>query len=45
MENKNYILKSAKVNFVVYWQKKGAEKEVQVILPELYFEKKSGKNC
>ena len=39
MVEKNYILKSAKVNFVVYWQKEGAEKEIQIILPELYFER------
>ncbi len=45
MENKNYILKSAKVNFVVYWLKEGAEKEIQIVLPELHFEKKSDQNC
>ena len=39
-KSKGYELKSAKVNFVVYWQKEGNEKEVQIILPALYFEKK-----
>lgn len=41
MRHRNYILKSAKVNFIVYWLKEGAEKEVKIILPELYFEKKN----
>lgn len=40
MKERNYELKSAKVNFIVYWFKEGAEKEVKIILPELYFEKK-----
>jgi ATP-dependent DNA helicase RecQ len=30
-------LKSAKVNFIVYWRKEGEEEEVKIILPELYF--------
>lgn len=34
-----FQLKSAEVNFIVYWLKEGAEQEVKVILPELYFEK------
>jgi ATP-dependent DNA helicase RecQ len=38
MKIKNYGLKSAKVNFIVYWKKEGTEKEVKIILPELYFE-------
>ncbi len=40
MKLKNYELKSAKVNFIVYWKKEGTEQEVKIILPELYFEKK-----
>lgn len=36
---KNYILKSVKVNFILYWKKEGAENEIKVILPELIFEK------
>ena len=39
MKEKNYTLKSAKVNFVVYWLKEGAEHEVLIFLPELYFER------
>lgn len=39
MKDRNYYLKSAKVNFIVYWLKDGAEHAVKVILPELYFEK------
>ncbi|MBX2985931.1 MAG: RecQ family ATP-dependent DNA helicase [Bacteroidia bacterium] len=37
----NYCLKSAKVNFIVYWKKEDTEQEVKIILPELYFERKS----
>ncbi len=40
LRQRNYELKGAKINFIVYWQKEGAEKEVKIILPELYFEKK-----
>lgn len=39
LKQRNYELKGAKVNFVVYWQKEGADKEVKIILPELLFEK------
>lgn len=39
MKQRNYELKSAKVNFIVYWLKDGADQEVKIILPELYFEK------
>lgn len=39
MKSRNYELKSAKVNFIVYWLKEGTEKEVKIILPELYFER------
>jgi len=39
MKARNYELKSAKVNFIVYWIKEGTEKEVKIILPELYFER------
>lgn len=35
-----YELESVKVNFIVYWLKDGAEDEVKIVLPELYFEKK-----
>jgi ATP-dependent DNA helicase RecQ len=36
---RGYKLESAKVNFIVYWLKEGAEKEVRIILPEVYFVK------
>jgi ATP-dependent DNA helicase RecQ len=39
MKRKSYELKSAKVNFIVYWLKEGVEQEVKIILPELYFSK------
>jgi ATP-dependent DNA helicase RecQ len=39
MKLKNYELKGAKVNFIVYWLKEGLEQEIKVLLPELYFQK------
>lgn len=39
MKEKNYELKSAKVNFIVYWKKESSDQEVKIILPELYFER------
>ena len=39
LKTNDYNLKSAKVNFIVYWLKEGEEKEIKIILPELYFEK------
>jgi len=36
---RNYVLKGAKVNFIVFWLKEGAQNEIKIILPELYFEK------
>ncbi len=44
IRQRKYELKSAKVNFIVYWQKEGTEKEVKIILPELYFEKNQDKS-
>lgn len=41
MKAKNYELKSARVNFIVYWQKEDTNQEIKIILPELYFEKMS----
>ena len=38
---KNYVLKSAKVNFIVYWLKEDAIEEIKIILPEVLFEKRS----
>ena len=34
-----YSLKSAKINFIVYWKKEDTAQEVKIILPELYFER------
>jgi ATP-dependent DNA helicase RecQ len=38
-KEKHYILKKVRVNFIVYWRKEGAEHEVKIVLPEVYFEK------
>jgi len=39
MKQLNYSPKSAQVNFIVYWQKEGTDREVKIILPEVCFEK------
>jgi ATP-dependent DNA helicase RecQ len=39
MKERNFELRSVKVNFVVYWLQEGAEKEVRIVLPEVYFER------
>lgn len=39
MKERNYKLKGAKANFILYWQKEGTEQEVKIIIPELYFER------
>ncbi len=36
---KGYVTKAAKVNYILYWLKDGAENEIKVLLPELYFER------
>ncbi|AWW31382.1 RecQ family ATP-dependent DNA helicase [Echinicola strongylocentroti] len=41
MRTRKFELKSAKVNFIVYWQKEEAEQEVKVVLPALYFERQA----
>lgn len=35
----NYQLRSAKVNFIVYWKGEDTEEEIKIVLPELYFER------
>lgn len=40
LKDKDYVLKSAKVSYILYWHKEGSEKEVKIILPELCFEKR-----
>jgi ATP-dependent DNA helicase RecQ len=42
MKENNYELKSAGVNFILYWQKEGTDKELKIILPELIFERAQG---
>ncbi|WP_225979877.1 RecQ family ATP-dependent DNA helicase [Pseudobacter ginsenosidimutans] len=39
MKERGYVLKSGKVNFIVYWLGEREKQEVQIILPELYFER------
>ena len=39
LRHKNYVPKTAKIRFIVYWQKENTEREVRIVLPELYFEK------
>ncbi|WP_125722527.1 RecQ family ATP-dependent DNA helicase [Flavobacterium ustbae] len=38
MKSKHYELKSANVNFILYWFKEETSQEIKIILPELYFE-------
>jgi hypothetical protein len=37
MKQRNFKLKTAKTNFIVYWQKENTKQEVKIVLPELYF--------
>lgn len=39
MKISGYELKSAKVNFIVYWQKEGTDMEAKIVLPEIFFMK------
>ena len=39
LKAKGYSLKSAKVNFVIYWKREDSENEIRIILPELLFER------
>ena len=39
LKQKKYELKSAAVNFIVYWIKEGSDYELMIILPELSFER------
>ena len=38
-EQMGYKLKVAKINFMVWWKKPDEEKELLIVLPEVYFEK------
>jgi len=39
MRHKNYVPRTAKIRFIVSWQKENTEREVRIVLPELYFKK------
>lgn len=39
MKQKGYVLKTAKVRFIVYWKKENTENEIKIILPELHLER------
>ena len=39
IKQKNYVPKTAKIRFIVYWKGKEMDKEIRIILPEIYFEK------
>lgn len=39
LRSKNYILKSAKINFIVLWKNEEMDVEYQIILPEISFTK------
>ena len=43
-ESKGYKMKSANVNFIVYWWDEEIEKEVKIILPEVFFEMDENKD-
>ncbi|WP_211290037.1 UvrD-helicase domain-containing protein [Mucilaginibacter auburnensis] len=40
LKSKNFNLKEATVNYVVWWQKEGAQHQVMIILPKLTFKKR-----
>lgn len=40
LKTRNYVLKSAKVNAIVYWLKEGSDREFKIVLPELCFERR-----
>lgn len=37
-QQKGYMLKEAKVNFILYWRNPDDDKEIKIVLPELLFE-------
>jgi ATP-dependent DNA helicase RecQ len=43
LKQKDYQLTSVKINLVLYWLKEGASQEIKIILPELCFQKQSGR--
>ena len=39
LKSKNFVLSSAKVNYIVYWHNKDKEEKAQIVLPELNFKR------
>ncbi|HNA92318.1 MAG TPA: ATP-dependent helicase, partial [Chitinophagaceae bacterium] len=39
LKRRNFTIKDARVNFVLYWKKEDSEQEIKIILPELIFER------
>ena len=42
MKQRNYVPRTAVINFIVYWQKENAEGETMIILPQVYFVRQDG---
>ena len=42
MKQKNYVPKTARIRFIVYWQKEDTDSEIRIVLPEVYFERVEG---
>ncbi len=38
-KRQGYFPKSAKIRFILYWEKEGLNKEMKITLPEIYFER------
>ncbi|WP_372997777.1 RecQ family ATP-dependent DNA helicase [Lutispora sp.] len=39
LKQSNYVLKTARIRFIIYWRKENFEREIKVILPEVCFER------
>jgi len=39
MKQKNYIPIKAKIRFIIFWKKEDAEHEIEIVLPDVYFER------
>lgn len=40
LQNKNYAISEVKINFILFWKNEETEKEVKIVLPEIYLIKK-----
>ncbi len=40
LQNKDYIISEVKINFIVFWENEETEKEIKIILPEVYLIRK-----